>query len=200
MSNNDKIKCLINDREFKIAVLLGIMVYIISGSIPDVKVLRITPAAYMRKHFLLLYPAKIIGIFGSLLGGPWAGLVISLFANNPIFDHEVDVIVNAAQFVLIGYIYRKINSSWNVVSILLGTVLTIIFHPTIVGYFLYRRVIVYLYWETNIMFNAVVATALYLLINRIYPKVFEWATPVFQGESEVWMYIVDPLACGANHS
>ncbi|MFC1803130.1 hypothetical protein ACFL0D_04085 [Thermoproteota archaeon] len=176
MANSNKLKCLINEREFKIAILLGIIVYIISGNFTSVKILRLTPSTYLRQHFLLLYPANIIGIFGSVVGGPWAGLVISLFTNNPLYDHEVDVIVNAAQFVLIGYFCRKISSSWNVVSIPIGAALSLIFHPTLVGYFLYRRVIVYLYWETNMLFNAVLATAIYFVIKRVYPDIFRWAT------------------------
>lgn len=174
---NPKIKCVLNNRQFQIAILVGIIVYILSGNLPSIKLLRLTPSTYIRPHFLLLYPANIFGIFGAIIGGPWTGFIISLFSNNHLYDREVDLIVNAAQYVLIGYFSKNFDSSWKKISIFLASVLSLIFHPTLVGYFLYRRVIVYLYWETNMLFNAVFATALYLVIMRVYPNLFNWATP-----------------------
>ena len=40
----------------------------------------------------------------------------------------------AAQFVSIGYLHKKIQPPYNIIAIPVGTIMTLIVHPTIVGY------------------------------------------------------------------
>jgi hypothetical protein len=54
-----------------------------------------------------------IAVIGSCLAGPIAGMVFGLVALNPVIIPEVLLVVKAAQFVVIGYLHKKIQLTYN---------------------------------------------------------------------------------------
>ena len=99
MREGSSVKCIINSREFQVAVVVGVLTFTLSRFIPTIRVWRLTPPHLPRQFFLTLEPASIIGALGSCIAGPWAGLIIALFSANPMLAPEVDIIVKATQFI-----------------------------------------------------------------------------------------------------
>jgi len=181
MEDRTEIKCIINSREFQVAIVCGILLFLLNKFIPQINVWRLTPYHLPRQLFLVLEPARLIGLIASCIAGPWAGLIIALFAANPKLPFpEVDMIVKAVQFITVGYAHRKIQSPWNIIAIPLGIVISLPIHPTLVEYFLYRHVIVYVFWVNNLIFQSLVTLGLYIIIRLLAPQIFEWANPKFR--------------------
>ena len=57
----------------------------------------------------------------------------------------------------------------------LGVIISIPIHPTLVEYILFRKVVVYLFWGTNLMLAMIVTMGVYLGIRLLVPQLFEWA-------------------------
>jgi len=138
---------------------------------------RLTPITYLRQFWLTLEPASVVGVIASTIVGPWASIVVALFAVNPIFIFEVDLIVKVAQFMAIGWVHRKIRSPWNILGIPLGVSIALMIHPTLVQYILSRQVIVYLFWGQNFVFQFFIYFFGYLLVRLLVPQIFEWTDP-----------------------
>jgi len=177
MGEGTGVKCIITSREFQVAIVIGVLAFTLNRFIPMIRVWRLTPPHLPRQFFLTLEPASVIGTLGSCIAGPWAGLIIALFSANPLLAPEVDIIVKGAQFMSIGYIHRKLQSPWNILAMPLGVIISIPIHPTLVEYILFRKVVVYLFWGTNLMFETVVTMGIYLVIRLLVPQLFEWANP-----------------------
>jgi len=177
MGGGETIKCIINGREFQVAIVAGVLAFIINRFLPQIKVWRLTPPHLPRQFFITLELASIFGVMGSCIAGPWAGLIIAIFAANPILVPEVDLVVKAAQFMAIGYAHRKLQSPWNILGMPLGILISLPIHPTLVQYILFRKVVVYLFWGTNILFQTLVSVGVYLMVRLLVPRLFEWANP-----------------------
>jgi len=177
MREGEPIKCIINRREFQVAIVAGVLAFIINRFLPQIKVWRLTPPHLPRQFFITLELASIFGVMGSCIAGPWAGLIIAIFAANPILVPEVDMVVKAAQFMAIGYSHRKLQSPWNILGIPLGILISLPIHPTLVEYILFRKVIVHLFWGTNILFQTLVSVGIYLIFRLLVSRLFEWANP-----------------------
>jgi hypothetical protein len=174
MKYRERVQCLINLREVQIALITGILSLILNRFYPQIQVWRLTPPSLPRQFFLTLEPATIVGVIAACIVGPWAGLIIAIFAPNPQFIPEVGIIISTVQFITIGYAHRKIQSPWNILAIPLGTVVISIIHPTIVGYILFKQVFVYLFFGTNMLFQTIVSLVAYLLVRFFVPQFFEW--------------------------
>ena len=174
----EKIKCLINEREFQVAIIVGIIAFILNRVYPSINIWRLTPTTYLRQFWLSLEPAAVVGVISSCIVGPWASIIIAVFSANPLYIFEVDLIVKAAQFMAIGYAHRKIRAPWNIIAIPLGVAMTLIVHPTLVQYILARQVIIHLYWGQNLVFQVAVIFILYLIVRLTVPQIFEWTDPI----------------------
>jgi len=177
MRDEDNKTCLMNIKEFQVTVFLMIIAFILYRVYPNINVIRLTPLYSIRPFFLTLEPGSTIGMLGACIAGPLAGLLLSLVAWNPIYVPEVFIITKVTQFLLIGYLHRKIQSPWNITAIPLGMILSTPIHPTIVHYIMFKQVIIHLYWGTNIIFQAVVNFIFYILIRLLVPKLFSWVHP-----------------------
>lgn len=176
--DRSKVQCIINSREFQFAIVCGILLFLLNRFIPQIKVWRLTPPHLPRQFFLTIELARVLGLVASCIAGPWAGLIIALFAGNPTLPFpEVDVVVKAIQFMAVGYTHRKFQSPWNIIALPFGILVSLPIHPTLVQYFLFKQVVVYLFWVNNIMFQALVTLGLYLIVRLLAPQLFEWANP-----------------------
>ena len=177
MRDDGRRTCLMNIREFQITVFLMIIAFILYRVYPNIKIIRLTPLYSIRPFFLTLEPGSTIGMLGACIAGPLAGIIFGLVAWNPVYVPEVLIITKVTQFLLIGYVHRKIQPPWNVIAIPLGIILSTPFHPTLIHYLLFKQVIVHLYWGTNIVFQTVVNFAFYMLIRLLLPSLFSWVYP-----------------------
>jgi hypothetical protein len=177
MASGKSLKCMLNDREFQVIILFGIVSYVLFRQVQHINIWRLTPSHVPRQFFISLEPGSLIAVLGSCIAGPIAGMVFGLVAWNPVILPEVLLVVKAAQFVSIGYLHRKIQPPYNILAIPVGTIITLIVHPTLVGYIMFRKVFSYLYWYQNIAFQTVVVFALYLILRLSAPQVFSWVNP-----------------------
>jgi len=177
MRDEDSKTCLMNIKEFQVTVFLMIIAFILYRVYPNINVIRLTPLYSIRPFFLTLEPGSTIGMLGACIAGPLAGLILGLVAWNPIYVPEVFIITKVTQFLLIGYLHRKIQSPWNITGIPLGMILSTPLHPTIVHYIMFKQVIIHLYWGANIVFQTVVNFIFYILIRLLVPRLFSWVHP-----------------------
>lgn len=178
MEEPQKIKCILNDRESKVAIILGVLSYILYRVYPHINVWRLTPTYMPRQFFVNIEPGTIVSVIGACITGSWGGLILSLFSWSPIFNPEIIIIVKAAQLMTIGYIHRKIQPPWNIFSIPFGLILSAPIHPTIIHYIFYRQVIVLQYWHINLLFQIAISFCTYILIRLSFPSVFKWVYPL----------------------
>ncbi|MDP6049096.1 MAG: hypothetical protein QGG23_06610 [Candidatus Bathyarchaeota archaeon] len=177
MVSGKSIRCVLTDRELQVIVILGVVNYMVFRNIHHINVWRLTPAHVPRQFFIYLEPGSIIAIIGSCLAGPIAGMAFGLVAWNPVIIPEVLIVVKIAQFVSIGYLHKKIQPPYNIFAIPVGTIITLIVHPTIVGYVLFKKLFIHLYWFQNIAFQTVVAFLGYIVLRLMTPKLFSWVNP-----------------------
>lgn len=168
---------MLTDRELQITLLLGLVTYVVWRNVHHINIWRLTPSHVPRQFYISLEPGSLIAVIGSTLAGPIAGMVFGLVAWNPVIQPEVLLIVKAAQFVSIGYLHRKIQPPYDIIAIPVGTIMTLIVHPTIVGYIMFKKVFVHLYWFQNIAFQTTVTFAVYMILRLVTPQVFSWVNP-----------------------
>ena len=168
---------MLTNREFQVTVILGIVAYIVFRGVHHINVWRLTPSHVPRQFFISFEPGSFIAVLGACLAGPIAGLVFGVVAWNPVIRPDVLVIVKAAQFVVIGYLHKKIQSPYNILAIPVGTIITLIVHPTLVQYIMYRKVYVHLYWYQNLAFQTAVTFTAYMLLRLVTPQLFSWVYP-----------------------
>ena len=83
MRNGFHIKRIITRREFQITIVLGIIAFALKQFMPWIKIIRLTPQGAYRPFFLLLEPARVIGVITSCIAGPTSGLILAFFSINP---------------------------------------------------------------------------------------------------------------------
>lgn len=180
MSDNSEIKCVINSREVQVAIVLGIISFVLNAFIPELKIWRLTKPHLPRQYFLILDLARIIGLIGACIAGPWAGLIMAFFSVNQMSAfREVDFIVKVIQFMTVGHIHRQLQSPNNILAIPIGIFISLPLHPSLILYFLFRAKIVFLFWVNSLIVQTFVAVGLYLLIRWLAPQIFKWANPKF---------------------
>jgi hypothetical protein len=177
MEEKSRVKCIMNSRELQLTIIILIISYILNRLYPQINVYRLTPLTYYRQLFLTIEPGTTVSILGACIAGPWAGLMLSFSAWNPIYVTEVNIIVKAVQFMTIGYLHRNFKSSLNLLSIPIGIIASSPIHPSLVHYILFRQKLVYTLWGTNVIFQTIVNFCIYLLVRILAPRLFEWVNP-----------------------
>lgn len=180
MFDDSHIKCVINSREVQVALVLGIISFVLNAFIPELKIWRLTKPHLPRQYFLILEIARVIGLIGACIAGPWAGLIMAFFSVNQMSAFpEVDFVVKAIEFIFVGHIHRQLQSPTNILAIPVGIAVSLVFHPSLVLYFLFRAKIVFLFWVNSVVVQTFVALGLYLLVRWLAPQIFRWANPKY---------------------
>jgi hypothetical protein len=168
---------MINTREFQFTIVLAAITLVIFRQYPNVNVWRLTKPSAIRPFYLTMEPGSTLSILGATIAGPIAGMILGLVAWNPVYQPEVFVIVKVAQFFTIGYLHKKIQPPYDILAIPLGILISSPIHPTLVHYILSRQVIVHLFWGTNVVFQAILNFAFYILMRLVIPQVYNLANP-----------------------
>ena len=80
MAPGKSLKCVLNDRELQITLLLGLITYVVWRNVHHINIWRLTPSHVPRQFYISLEPGSLIAVIGACLAGPIAGMVFGLVA------------------------------------------------------------------------------------------------------------------------